>query len=68
MKTLKGLKNSISSFENNKLSNLELVVGGLAMGDYPTVVSSTPTECGANCADRTETLDSGKKRTLEFTL
>ena len=65
MKSLKGMKNTISSFENNRLSNLVNVNGGLA--DYPTVVSSTSTECGSNCADRTECLDSGKSRTITFT-
>ena len=62
MKTLKGLKNSISSFENNKLANLETINGGLAQ--ETTIVSSTATEPSANCSDRTDNLDSGKSRTI----
>ena len=57
MKNLKGMKNTISSFENNKLANLELVSGGLA--DAATEKSRTETQpADPNCADCKVVMDS----------
>jgi hypothetical protein len=63
MKNLKGMKNTISSFENNRLSNLELVSGGLA--NVATEVSRTETQpTDPNCGDCAVLMDSGKTRTI----
>ncbi len=64
MKSLKGLKNTISSYENEKLSDLANVNGGKAQGS--TVVKSTNTTCGNGCVDRDEEMDSGKTRSIVF--
>lgn len=58
MKSLKGMKNNFSSFENKKLSNLESIKGGLA--DAGTNLCSEPTQAAENCSDCKYYKDSGK--------
>lgn len=62
MKSLKGMKNNFSSFENKKLSSLESIKGGLA--EAGTVISSTPTQAPEGCSDCTNLTDSGKTITI----
>lgn len=59
MKNLKGLKNTISSFENNKLNDLSKVNGGLA-ADAGTIASETYSEYSMRCSDKVTTFDSGR--------
>lgn len=60
MKNLKGMKNKISSFENNKLSNLQSVVGGRE------IVRSVMTACGNGCSDRRDYYDDKTSRLCTF--
>ena len=62
MKSLKGMKNNFSSFENKKLSNLGSIKGGLA--EAGTVISSSPTQAPEGCSECTNLTDSGKKVTI----
>lgn len=62
MKSLKGMKNNFSSFENKKLNSLNSVKGGLA--EAGTIVSSSPTQAPEGCTDCTNLHDSGKKVTI----
>lgn len=50
MKNLKGLKNNIASFENNKLENLSKINGGRREEE---------TACSGNCVDKRTYHDNG---------
>jgi hypothetical protein len=67
MKKLNGLKNSISSFENNKLENLNKINAGLASTEA-TIQSETQTTCcggyGPDTPDKITKHDSGRTSTL----
>ncbi len=54
------MKNKISSFENNKLSNLQSVVGGRK------IVRSVMTACGNSCSDRRDYYDDKTSRLCTF--
>lgn len=65
MKKLKGLKNNISSFENNRLNELSKVNGGLVQ--EATVQLEVLTDCcgdGSNRSDKITKHDSGRTSTL----
>lgn len=66
MKTLKGLKNSISSFENKKLANLELVSGGLSQYATETRPRTESTPSSPDNAEYTCYMDNGKTKTIEI--
>jgi putative peptide modification target (TIGR04139 family) len=61
MKKLEGLKKDFSSFENNRLSNLEIFKGGLTAQDPYTECKPQCDTCGADgCVDTRHYLDNGK--------
>jgi hypothetical protein len=63
MKKLKGMKNTISSFENNRLNDLRSIGGGLLAAE--TEKSRTETQpADPNCGDCDVLMDSGRTRTI----
>ena len=66
MKNLKGMKNTISSFENNKLANLELVMGGKGMYATETKPREASEPSNPNCAEYTCFMDNGKTKSIEI--
>lgn len=63
MKNLKGLKNTISSFENNRLSNLASINGGLAQATETKPREATQ-PADPNCADYTCFMDNNKTKEI----
>jgi putative peptide modification target (TIGR04139 family) len=52
MKKLEGLKKDFSSFENNKMKNLQSIIGGLSADTVKSVESNCPACPGGYEADK----------------
>ena len=62
MKTLTGLNNNISSFENKKLKNLTKITGGLK-----SIACVAETQQSANTCDSRTSYDDGTTKMLTMT-